>query len=648
MDPSIAPGDDFYRFVNADWIAAHPVPPDKTAYDVFAELNDITEENLRSLVEELAEESGAEPGPLARKIGDFYHAGMDTGSIERLGLGPVREELDRIGSIQGISDLQAVIAHLVSLGIAPCFEVFAEIDAKNSSMMIAGVAQSGLGLPNKEYYLKEDPESENIRTRYRDHIANMYTILGLSADSASGASNTVLDIETRLARASFSPEENRDPEATYHLMDLEGLKEISPEIDWGSFFSAIGYPGIRIINVHQPRFFQGLSSMVSTIGVEEWKAFLRWKLVTSLAPFLGPKLEEENFAFYGKILNGQQQMKPRWKRVLTTLSFALSEAIGKLYVDRYFPPEAKERALALVENLRAAFRARIEHLSWMGPDTRSEALEKLARMHLKIGYPDMWRDYQGLEVDTGSYAGNIIRALAYEFRTGPAGLDRAGKPVDRTVWYMTPQTINAYYDPGMNEIVFPAAILQPPFFGTDAGDAANYGAIGAIIGHEMTHGFDDMGRKYDSEGNLRNWWTEEDEKKFTLQARMLADQYSAVEVLPGLKANGGLTLGENIADLGGLIVACHAYTNLPLGSEGSPNPEGFTGLQRFFISYATIWRENVRPEALRNQVLSDVHAPNDLRVNCVVFNIPEFYAAFPGITPENRLFRPPEMRPRIW
>jgi putative endopeptidase len=644
MSQSIAPGDDFYQYVNGDWISGHRVPPDKTAYDVFTELNDTTEEQLRSLIEEVSGNSGAEQGSLPQKIGDLYCSGMDSDTIERLGLIPVHEVLDQIESIHQESDIQPVIAYLVTCGIAPCFELFAEIDAKNSTMMIAGLAQGGLGLPNKEYYLKEDPESKHIRIKYLDHIAKMCGFLDISV----GAAETVMHMETRLAEASFSPEENRDPYATYNKVTRDGLQEISPGIDWAAFFSIIGYPGIGEINVHQPRFFTELGRMVSTLGIDEWKLFLRWKVITTLAPFLDSRFEQQNFEFYGKILNGQPRMKPRWKRVLATVNFALGEAVGRMYVERYFPPEAKKRMIVLVENLRETFRTRIEHLSWMGPDSRKEALEKLSRIHLKIGYPDIWQEYRDLEIDTSPYIINVLRAMKYDFRKGPLGLDKAGTPVDRTTWYMHPQTINAYYDPGMNEIVFPAAILQPPFFGMNADDAENYGAIGAVIGHEMTHGFDDTGRKYDRDGDLRDWWTDEDEKKFTRKAQVIIDQYSAQEVLPGLTANGRLTLGENIADFGGLTIAYHAYEKVRSGHGIDQDSRGFTDLRRFFISYATIWRENIRPEALRNRILSDVHSPNHLRVNCVVSDMPEFYAAFPEIKEGNRLYRPPEQRPEIW
>ncbi len=594
MDPSVAPGDDFYKYVNDDWILSHPVPPDKSVFDVFTELNDITEEHLRSLIEDAVLDTGAKRGSLTQKIGDFYRTGMDTGSIDRQGLVPIRGELALIDSIQRISDVPLHIAYLVACGIAPFFELFAEINPKNSTMMIAGLAQGGLGLPNREYYLKEDTASNEIRTRYQTHITNMFELLGTPAGSAIHAAKTIFDLETRLAMGSYSPEENRDPEVTYHRMSLDDLKQTAPGIDWHTFFPAIGYPGIREINVHQPRFFKELSGMMSTVGVDSWRIFLRWKVISALAPFLPSPFEQENFDFYGKILNGQIRMKPRWKRILASVNYALGDAIGRMYVERYFPPEAKDRMLALVENLKETFRSRIENLSWMGQDTKNAALQKLLRMQLKIGYPDRWQDYHDLEVNTDSYVMNAIRAMKYDFSEGPLGLKKAGKPVDRMTWFMHPQTINAYYDPGMNEIVFPAAILQPPFFDMNASDATNYGAIGAVIGHEMTHGFDDMGRKYDMDGNLHDWWTEDDEKKFIRQTRVIVDQYSAWEVLPGLFANGALTLGENIADLGGLTIAFHTCAKLQKEQKDPRNTNGSSEFQRFFTSYATIWRENIR------------------------------------------------------
>jgi putative endopeptidase len=643
MDQSVSPGDDFYQYVNGDWIAAHPVPPDKTAFDAFTELNDTTEKQLRTLVEEAADNTEAAPGTPERMIGDLYRTGMDTDAIERMGLAPLKEYLERIDSLQNAGEVQSLIAWLVARGIDSCFGLSAEIDARNSTMMITGLEQGGLGLPNREYYLKDDAASAAMRMKYQAHIASMLAFLEKSANSARSDAETVMQMETRLAKASKSPEENRDPEATYHKVNRGELGTLCPEIEWDAFFDIIGYPEIHEINMHQTEFFTELGRMLADTGIDEWKAFLRWKLINGLAPFLDSRFEQENFAFYGKVLNGQPEMKPRWKRVLGAVNAVLGDATGRLYVERYFPPEAKKKTVALVENLRTAFRSRIENLSWMGPDTKKEALEKLSRVRLKIGYPDRWEEYRGLGIGTGSYAGDILIAMTWDFRNGPLGMEKAGKPVDPITWYMHPQTINAYYDPGMNEIVFPAAILQAPFFSMEATDAANYGAIGAVIGHEMTHGFDDMGRKYDSSGNLRDWWTKDDGEKFSREAQVLVDRYSAVEVLPGLYANGRLTLGENIADFGGLTIAYHAYADLIHGKE-----HGAGEFRRLFTSYATIWRENIRSEALRNQVLSDVHAPTRLRVNCVVFDIPEFYEAFPEITPEGRLYQPPEKRPVIW
>jgi putative endopeptidase len=644
MTDPVRPGDDFFQYVNGEWIRAHPVPPDKSSYDAFTELNDATEERLHLLVEDLASGTEGENESLTRKISDFYRTGMDTTQIEREGFRSIEEILDRIMSIQDFSGVQNVVVHLVSSGIDPLFGIFSEVDSRNSKMMIAGVSQSGLGLPNKEYYIRKDAESEQIREHYRNHIANMNILLGETRGAAQTNSDTVMNMETRLAKASFSPEENRDPALIYHKMDRERLRELISTVDWAALFGTLGYPAIQEVNVHQPRFLAEMDVMLGSVAVDDWKIFLRWKLISSLAPFLDSRFENENFRFYGTVLNGQPKMKTRWKRVLRAVDFALGEGLGKLYVEKYFPKASKESALAMVRGLHATLRSRIESLPWMGAATRKEALEKLARMEFKIGYPDSWQDYQGLEVGKDSYVLNALRAMRYDLVSGPSGLSRADKPVDRNLWYMHPQTINAYYDPGRNEFICPAGILQPPFFSADAQDAVNYGAIGAVIGHEMTHGFDDMGRKFDKEGNLRDWWSPEDEQEFSIRARLIEEQFDAFEVLPGLPANGKLTLGENIADLGGLIISCHAYDTLSKERKTPREPD----MRQFFFSYAKVWRETIRKEALRNRVLSDEHAPNRLRVNGPLFNIPEFYAAFLEIQPDNALYRPPDKRPDIW
>ncbi len=466
----------------------------------------------------------------------------------------------------------------------------------------------------------------------------MYLLLGDFPDNASSNAGIAMNIETRLAYASYSPEENRDPELTFHKMSMSSLEDTYPEFTWSSFFSAIGYPGLSAVNVHQPRFFQELDRMMVSVPLTDWQVFLRWKLVTGLSPYLDSRFEGEKFAFYGKRLNGRQELKPRWKRVVASTDDALGDAIGKLYVKKYFPPAAKHKIEVLVRDLKDTLGRRIELLGWMDRDTKREAREKLRAMQFKVGYPEKWQDYHDLIVSGGGYVRNILSAGRYDFRSGPHGLDKAGKPVDRQAWFMTPQTVNAYYDPALNEIVFPAAILQPPFFNASGDDATNYGAIGAVIGHEMTHGFDDMGRKYDKDGNLRDWWTETSAVEYTRRVQLLVAQYDAFEAIPGLHVNGRLTLGENIADFGGITVAYYAYRAARNRSDPG-NTEDLQDIRRFFLGFAGIWRESVRTEALRNSVLSDVHAPGRFRVNGTLFNMPEFYHAFPEIHPENRFYR---------
>ncbi len=533
-------GDDFYLAVNGDWIRDHPVPEDRSAYGTFTELQEIAEKNLLGIIEATSDAAMQDPGTITRKIDDFYRTGMDTERIEKEGILPLRKELDMAATLTSAEDLRRLIVFLASCGINPLFGLFAETDPKDSTIMIAGISQGGLGLPNKEYYIKDDPESVNLRKDYVNHIRNMYALLGDPPGNALKNADIAMNIETRLAYASFSPEENRDPDLTCNKMSRPELEGLCPEFNWNAFLSGIGYPGISLINVHQPRFFRELGSMIGTVPVNEWKAFLRWKLITGLAPYIGSRFEGENFAFYGKRLNGQQEMKARWKRVVAATGDALGDAIGKLYVEKYFPPASRQKVEILIGNLKDSLRRRIETLTWMDEVTRQEALEKLRTMQFKIGYPEVWQDYSELVISTEAYVRNIIRASRFDFRHGPLGLDKAGKPVDRKAWFMTPQTVNAYYNPAMNEIVAPAAILQPPFFDREGDDASNFGAIGAVIGHEMTHGFDDMGRKYDRYGNLRDWWTEASATEYTKRVRILVNQFNAFEPLPGLFVNGEL------------------------------------------------------------------------------------------------------------
>jgi putative endopeptidase len=454
-----------------------------------------------------------------------------------------------------------------------------------------------------------------------------------------------MKMETELAKASFTNIENQDPQKTYNKLTIEGLNKLAPNIDWKSYFIKVDYPGLSEVNIFQPSFMIKLSNMMKTVPVDDWKTFLRWQLINATAGFLSKEFVDQNFDFYNRTLSGQEKMEPRWKLILDATSNSLGELIGQLYVNKYFPPVAKQRMTDLVMNLKKSLKQRIENLTWMGPQTKQEALAKLDKMGVKVGYPDKWRDYSGLVISSESYVSNILNSQVFEFRFS---MDKVGKPVDRTEWGMTPQTVNAYYNPNRNEIVFPAGILKPPFFNMDADDAINYGAIGMVIGHEMTHGFDNMGRQFDKDGNLRDWWTKDDSKEFEAHAAMLVDQYNKFEVLDSTFVNGKHTLGENIADLGGATISYNAY-KLSLEGKEMPKPiDGFTNFQRFFLSYGQVWRNNMRDAELRKRVKIDEHSPSKVRINGVVYNMPEFYAAFPNIKPGDKLFRPVEQRPVIW
>jgi putative endopeptidase len=456
---------------------------------------------------------------------------------------------------------------------------------------------------------------------------------------------TIMNMETRLAKASFTNVENQDPQKTYNKVTLEGLAKIAPDFDWKAYFTQVGYPGLSEINIYQPGFMKELNSMMKTVAIDDWKIFLRWQLINSAAAYLGKDFVDQNFDFYYRTLSGQEKMEPRWKTVLDVTSSALGESIGQLYVNKCFPPVAKQKMTDLVMNLKRSLKQGIENLTWMGAQTKLEALTKLEKMGVKVGYPDKWRDYSGLAITPKSFLSNVLNSQAFEFRYT---MDKVGKPVDPADWGMTPQTVNASYNPRRNEIVFPAGILQPPFFNLDADDAVNYGAIGMVIGHEMTHGFDNQGRQFDKDGNLRDWWTKEDAKAFEDLASMLVDQYNHYEVLDSAFVNGKLTLGENIADLGGATIAFNAY-KLSLNGKPEPQPiDGFTDTQRFFLSYAQIWRTNMRDAELRKRVKTDEHSPAKIRINGVVYNMPEFYAAFRDVKPDDSLYRKPEQRPVIW
>lgn len=645
METTIKPGDDFYTYANGTWLKNNPIPADKNSKDAFDELFERSRENIREIIIDAASANESVPGSNKQKIGVFYKSGMDTVKIGEQGIKPLKVFFDKIESIKTIDDVQLTGAFFQSYAISPFFYLFSNQDSKNSNNVIAQCYQAGLGLPERDYYFNNDESTKRIREKYQIHLTKMFELLKDEPAVAEKNASTVMSIETQLAKASFTNIENQDPQKTYNKLDIEGLNKLSQNIKWAAYFAQTGYPDLKEINVYQPGFFKELGNMMKSVSVEDWKTFLRWQLINNTANYLSKDFQDQNFDFYYTTLSGQEKMEPRWKLVLDATSGSLGEAIGQLYVEKYFPPVAKERMIALVMNLKVSLKQRIENLAWMGPQTKLEAEAKLDSMRVKVGYPNKWRDYSALEITSDSYVMNILNSLAFEFRFT---MNKIGKPVDREEWGMTPQTVNAGYYPNKNEIVFPAGILQPPFFNLDADDAVNYGAIGMVIGHEMTHGFDNQGRQYDKVGNLRDWWTKEDSKSFEDHTAKLIDQYNKYEVLDSTFVNGKLTLGENIADLGGATIAFNAY-KLSLEGKAAPNSiSGYTNYQRFFLSYAQIWRTNMRDQELRKRVKTDVHSPAKVRIIGVVYDMPEFYSAFPDVKAGDKLFRAPEQRPVIW
>jgi putative endopeptidase len=645
MDTTIRPGDDFFAYVNGTWLKNNPIPADKNARSAIEGLFEKNRSDIKAIIEEAAAAKDVQPGSDTAKIGTFYNSGMDTVSIEQQGIAPLKNYFDKIEAIRNIADVQSTAAYFQTYQINPFFYLLSGQDSKNSTSVIAQGYQAGLGLPDRDYYFNNDKSTKTIREKYLVHLTKMFELLKDEPSIAEKNAATIMKMETQLAKASFTNVENQDPQKTYNKLTIDGLNKLAPNIDWKLYFTQVGYPGITEVNIYQPSFFKELSSMMKTAPVDDWKTFLRWQLINSTAAFLNKDFVKQNFDFYNATLSGQEKMEPRWKTILDATSGSLGESIGKLYVNKYFPPVAKQKMTDLVMNLKKSLKQRIENLSWMGPQTKLEALAKLDKMGVKVGYPDKWRDYSGLEITPQSYVLNVLNSQAFEFKYS---MDKVGKPVDPTEWGMTPQTVNAYYNPNRNEIVFPAGILQPPFFNMDADDAVNYGAIGMVIGHEMTHGFDNMGRQFDKEGNLRDWWTKEDSKAFEAHTSPLIEQYNKYEVLDSAFVNGKHTLGENIADLGGATVALNAY-KLSLEGKEAPKPiDGFTDIQRFFLSYAQIWRTNMRDEELRKRVKTDEHSPAKIRINGVVYNMPEFYAAFPNVKEGDKLFRTAEQRPVIW
>lgn len=643
IDKSFDPAQDFYHYANNGWLEKYPLPDDESRYGSFDQLAKETSKKVHSLVEELAS-TEHEQGTIEQKIGDFYALGMDTKKIDEQGLTLLQPEFDRITSINTKEDVQNQIAHFHMHRIGSLFGFFGSPDPKKSDMTIAHISQGGLGMSDRDYYTSNDARTKEIRNAYVKHIEKMLILSGISEDEAQKRASTIMDIETRLAKASFTRLENRDPNATYNKKSQEEVKNLYPNFDWDNYMANMGLDYDGNINVRQLKFFEEMNTMLNDVSINDWKTYFHWNLLNASANYIGSEFEEQNFDFFGKTMQGSEKMRERWRRVLGVTNRALGDAIGQKFSEKHFPPEAKERMINLVENLRVALGQRIDNLEWMSDETKEKAHEKLATIRVKIGYPDQWEDFSNLQVGNESYVLNVLAANKFSRKED---LNKIGKPVDKDEWFMNPQTVNAYYAPSMNEVCFPAGILQPPFFYLDGDDAINYGAIGAVIGHEMTHGFDDQGRLYDKEGNLTNWWTQEDSKLFDDRAQVLVDQFNKIYVLDTLPADGKLSLGENIADLGGLNIA---YTAFQKAQEDNPQEEiidGYTPDQRFFLSWARVWAQNIRDKEIIRRTKEDVHSLGINRVHGPIANMPEFHEAF-NVEPGDELYIPEEERASIW
>ena len=623
LDRTASPCADFYQFACGNWVAHNPIPPDQPAWGRFAELAERNRDVLHAILEKAA---APNPGrdAVQQKIGDYYYSCMDESAINQKGLAPLKPYLDAIDAIRDKDQLPQALADLHRRGVNAFFRFGSDQDFKDASQEIAETDQGGLGLPERDYYLKTDKKSEQIRQDYVAHIQKMLELLGEPAPQAAADAATVLKLETDLAKASLPVVDRRDPQKIYHKMSTTQLQSLDPAFTWSQYLVAVQAPPITSLNVAVPQFLQGMNAVLSSTSLDDIKTYLRWQLVHAAAPVLPTVFEDENFNFYGKELTGQKEQRARWKRCVRYTDSDLGEALGQPYVKETFPPDAKARTLKMVQALEIALGEDIQRLSWMSDATKKQALDKLHEIANKIGYPDHWRDYSKLDIVRGDALGNSLRANSFEFNRQ---LNKIGKPVDRKEWLMSPPTVNAYYDPQMNDINFPAGILQPPFFSNSIDDAVNFGAIGAVIGHELTHGFDDQGRQFDGKGNLRDWWTPQDAKRFEQRAQCIVNEYDNFTAVDDMHVNGKLTLGENTADNGGLRISRMALENTLAGKDVPP-VDGFTPDQRFFIGWGQIWCENMSNELLRLQVTTDPHSPPKDRVNGVVRNMPEFEKAF--------------------
>jgi putative endopeptidase len=622
LDRSTSPAQSFYGFANGGWQKSHPIPAAYSSWGTFNILQVRNEKIIRQLIENAAK-AHAPAGSAAQKVGDFYASGMDEKLIERVGISPLSPELDGIAGIHSLGDLQREVAHLQMIGVDAMFGLGEMQDFEDSTRVIGIAAQGGLGLPDRDYYLKQDPKFKRIRADYLAHLGRTFQLLGDGRAQAAREAAAVMAIETGLARASMSRVEQRDPRAVYHVMNLAQLDQSTPNFSWSAYLRDVGHPEIKSLNLAMPKFFGALGADLRSVPLDQWQVYLRWRLIDAFAPYLSKPFVDEDFRMQSAV-TGAQKLLPRWQRVVNAENDALGFAVGQLYVQKEFPPASKAAVLDILHNIRAALRDDLGTLAWMTPATRKAALAKLDLMGERIGYPDKWRDYSSLRIDRGPYVLNVMRANEFEQKRE---LNKIGKPVDRSEWLMTPQEVNAYYDPSMNNINFPAGILQPPFFDPKAPAAVNYGAIGWVMGHEMTHGFDDQGAQFDGHGNLKDWWTPEDAKRFHAATSCISNQFSGYTVDGNLHVQGKLVTGEETADLGGMMLAWRAF-HASSAYPSAKTLEGFTPDQQFFVGAAHIWADNIRPAEARRRVTIDPHAPALYRVNGTIANVPQFQDAF--------------------
>ncbi len=642
LDKSVRPQDDFYRHINGGWLATMQIPADRSNYGTFTKLQEDAERDLRDILEEAAK-SKAAPGSDAQKVGDYYASFLDEAAVEARGLKPLSAELARIDALETKQDVAGYVGRSQRMFVSHPFAYFVSVDEKNSTQYVSIVTQSGLGMPDRDYYLSDDVKLKSIREKYEPYVRDLLALA--DTPDAAGAARKIYAIESRIAQAHWTRVQNRDAEKTYNRYDRAALAKLMPAFDWDAFLRGAQIPTQKVpaVIITQPSYFEALDKTFAEVPVADWRVYFRYKLLHTYAPDLPAKFVQRQFEFTDRTVSGIEELKPRWKRGVDTIEGTLGELIGKMYVERHFKPQAKQRVDALVDNLKAAFSSGIDQLEWMTPETKRKAHEKLALFTTKIGYPDQWRDWSKLEIRRDDLVGNEMRAAAVLFERG---VNKLGGPIDRIEWLMSPQTVNAYYNPPTNEIVFPAAILQPPFFDATVDDAINYGAIGAVIGHEVSHGFDDQGRRYDGTGNLKDWWAPPDNEEFNRRAKAFGAQYAASSPLPGTHINAELTMGENIADLAGVALAYRAY-RLSLNGRQAPVIDGFTGDQRFFIGWAQGWARKYRDDDLRRRLLTDPHSPSEYRTNIIVSNLPEFYSAF-DVKPGDKMYRAPADRVKIW